>query len=100
MVYNHFKVHNVLAIMFDTCYKHMKCIQDFVDNSIAIEIVVKYNVLIVCQSLYYYRCTIIWTLLKKLAKLVTTKNDDCLFCQIVSVDDVIISTLKNKLQLF
>jgi len=59
MVYNHFKVHNVLAIMFDTCYKHMKCIQDFVDNSIAIEIVVKYNVLIVCQSLYYYRCTII-----------------------------------------
>jgi hypothetical protein len=51
MVYNHFKVHNMLAIMFDTCYKYMKCIQDFVDNSIAIEIVVKYDVLIVCPLL-------------------------------------------------
>jgi hypothetical protein len=30
----------------------------------------------------------------------TTKNDDCLFCQVVLADDVIISTLKNKLQLF
>jgi hypothetical protein len=46
MVYNHFKVHNMLAIMFDTCYKHMKCIWDFVDNPIVIEIVVKYDVLI------------------------------------------------------
>jgi hypothetical protein len=41
----------MLAIMFETRYKHMKCIQDFVDNSIAIEIVVKYDVLIVCPLL-------------------------------------------------
>jgi hypothetical protein len=33
--------------MFDTCHKHMKCIQNFVDNSIATEIVVKYDFLIV-----------------------------------------------------
>jgi hypothetical protein len=41
----------MLAIMFDIRYKHMKCIQDFMDNSIATEIVVKYNVLHVCPLL-------------------------------------------------
>jgi hypothetical protein len=51
MVYNNFKIHNMLAIMFDIHYKHMKCIQDFVNHSIATKIVVKYNALIVCPLL-------------------------------------------------
>ncbi len=30
MAYNHYKAHNMLAIMLDLCYKNMKCIQNFV----------------------------------------------------------------------
>jgi hypothetical protein len=30
MAYNHYKAHNMLAIMFDLCHKNMKCIQKFV----------------------------------------------------------------------
>jgi len=38
--------------MFDTSYKNMKCIQDFVGNSIIVEIVVEYNVEIMCPLLF------------------------------------------------
>ncbi len=43
MAYNHYKTHNMLAIMFDFHYKNMKCIQNFVGNSIFAKIVVEYN---------------------------------------------------------
>ncbi len=47
----------MLVVMFDTSYKNMKCIQDFVGNSIIVEIVVEYNVEI--MALFYCNYIII-----------------------------------------
>jgi hypothetical protein len=41
------KAHNMLAIMLDFCFKNMKIIRDFLGNSLALQIVVEYNVKIV-----------------------------------------------------
>jgi len=41
--YNQSKAHNMLMIMLDPCYKNMKCIQNFMGNSIFVQIVVEYN---------------------------------------------------------
>ncbi len=43
MAYNHFKTHNMLVMIFDLHYKNMKCIQDFVGNSIVVKIIVDYD---------------------------------------------------------
>jgi hypothetical protein len=50
MTYNHYKAHNMLAIMVGPCYKNMKCIWDFVWNSMVVKIVAKYNVKIIVSS--------------------------------------------------
>jgi len=41
--YNQSKAHNMLVSMLDPCYKNMKCIQNFMGNSIVVQIVVEYN---------------------------------------------------------
>jgi hypothetical protein len=33
----------MLVIMLDPCYKNMKCIQNFMGNSIVVQIVVEYD---------------------------------------------------------
>ncbi len=42
MAYNHLKTH-MLVMTLDLHYKNMKCIQDFVGNSIIVKIIVKYD---------------------------------------------------------
>jgi hypothetical protein len=65
-------------------------------NSIAIEIVVEYDAKIVHPfSLQVYNHL---NHVKELIKLVTIKEDDIFFGQVVLVDDVVISILKNDLQ--
>ncbi len=55
MAYNHYKTHNMLVIMFDFRYKNMKCIQNFVGNSIVAKVFVEYNFKIMCSlSLQVY----------------------------------------------
>jgi len=41
----------MLAIMVSPCYKNMKCILNFVWNSMVAKIVAKYNVKIMCPLL-------------------------------------------------
>jgi len=38
------KVHNMLSIMLDSCFKNMKAIWDYVGNVVAMDVVVKYDV--------------------------------------------------------
>jgi hypothetical protein len=52
LVYNQAKVHNMLAIMFDPWFKNMKLIWDFVGHAHAIQIVIDYDVSIVCSFFY------------------------------------------------
>jgi hypothetical protein len=35
------KVHNMLSIMLDSCFKNMKAIWDYVGNVVAMDVVVK-----------------------------------------------------------
>jgi hypothetical protein len=72
----------------------MKCIQNFMGNSI----VVKYNVKIMCPLLLQVYNHLNPT--KERTKPIKVKEDDIFFWYIVSIDNVIISTLKNKFQLF
>ncbi len=51
MAYNHSKAHTILAIILGPHFKNMKCIWDFVSNSIVVEIVGEYDVKIVCVLL-------------------------------------------------
>ncbi len=41
----------MLVIMFGPCYKNMKCIQNFVGNSIDAETIVEYDLKIMCPLL-------------------------------------------------
>ncbi len=43
MAYNHLKTHNMLVMILELHYKNMKCIQDFVGNSIIVKIIVEYD---------------------------------------------------------
>jgi hypothetical protein len=43
MAYNHLKTHNMLVMILDLHYKNMKCIQNFVGNSIIVKIIVEYD---------------------------------------------------------
>jgi nuclear transport factor 2 (NTF2) superfamily protein len=56
MAYNHYKTHNMFVIIFDFHYKNMKCIWNFVGNSIVVRIIVEYNFEL-CV-LFHYKCTI------------------------------------------
>ncbi len=38
------KVHNMLSIMLDSCFKNMKAIWDYVGSAVAMDVVVKYDV--------------------------------------------------------
>ncbi len=51
MTYNHSKAHTILAIILGPHYKKMKCIWDFVNNSIVAKIVVEYDVKVACLLL-------------------------------------------------
>jgi hypothetical protein len=49
--------HNILAIMFDPCFKNIKVIQNYVGNFIASEIIAKYDTKVVCLfmiQVYFY----------------------------------------------
>jgi hypothetical protein len=50
-IYNQAKVHNMLAIMLDSHFKNMKVILDFVGYAHAIQIVINYDINIVCLLL-------------------------------------------------
>jgi hypothetical protein len=41
----------MLVIILDFCYKNMKCIQNFVGNCIVAEIIIEYDVKIMCLLL-------------------------------------------------
>ncbi len=67
-------------------------------NAFVIQIVIKYDTNIVCHLLLQVFFHL--NLIRATIELVTIENDDLFFGQVVSSDDVIMSTLKNDLQLF
>ncbi len=97
MAYNHSKAHNMLAIMFDASYKNMKCIWDLVGNFVVVEIVVEYDNKIVCPLLLQVNNHL--NPIRDATKLMTIEKD-FVFGQIVLVNDVILSILKNDLHYF
>ncbi len=64
-------------------------------NSIIVEFIAKCDVKIVCPFLSQVYNHL--NLTKDLTKLMTNEEDDIFFGQVVFVDDVIISSLKNEL---
>jgi len=90
------KTHNMLAIMLDFCFKTMKVIWDFLGNSLALQIVAKYNVKIVYPLLVqaYFHLN----LMKAIAELIVVEDDDNFFDKNISNDDAIM--LRNKLHMF
>jgi hypothetical protein len=69
-----------------------------VGNAFVIQIVIKYDTNIVCHLLL--KVFFHLNLIRATIELVTIEDDDLFFGQVVSSDDVIMSTLKNDLQLF
>jgi hypothetical protein len=69
--------HNILAIMFDPCFKNIKIIQNYVGNFIANEIVTKYDTKVVCpfmiQVYFYLNYT------RALVELIIFEDDDFFF---------------------
>ncbi len=53
LAYNQANAHNMLPIMFNLHFKNVKLIQDFVNNSHAIQIVIDYDNNIVCPLLLH-----------------------------------------------
>jgi hypothetical protein len=74
----------------------MKCIRNFVRNVVIVQIVVEYDIKIVCFLLLQMHNQL--NLIRVATKLVRTKEDLIFFLgQVVSTNDVIFSTLKNEL---
>ncbi len=67
-------------------------------NGFVIQIMIKYDINIMCCLLLQVCFHL--NLVRATIELVTIEDDDFFFGQVVSSDDVIMSTLKNDLQLF
>jgi len=63
LTYNQTKVHNMLAIMLDPCFKNMKVIRDFVDHAHTIQIVIDYESINIVCLFFYHSYFFIWTML-------------------------------------
>jgi hypothetical protein len=61
--YIHSKAHNMLYIVLDPYFKKLKAIRDYVGNSIAIDVVAKYDDKVV-YLLLLFKFTCIWILWK------------------------------------
>jgi len=94
MTYNNLKAYNILAIMLDIHLKNMKCIWNFVSNPIVVE----NNVKIVCPLLLEVHNHS--NLTREPIEPMTIEKDDLFFGQVVLVNDVTNSILKNELKLF
>jgi len=84
----------MLAIMFDLSYKNMKCIWDLVGNFVVVEIVVEFDTKIVCPLLLQVN-----NHLNPITNEIEPMTTEFFFVfgQVVLVNDVILSTLKNDL---
>ncbi len=78
----------MLVIMLDPHYKNMKCIQNLMDNSIVVQIVVEYNVK---MQVYNHL-----NLVREPIELMKIENNH-FFREVMLTNHVTISTLKNEL---
>jgi hypothetical protein len=92
------KTHNMLAITFDLCFKNMKVIRDFMGDSLALQVVTKYDVKIVYPLLVHAYLHL--NPMGVVAESVVVENDDNFFKQNIFNDDAIMSTMRNELHLF
>ncbi len=86
-----------LTICSSSCLTFV-LIWHFVGNAFVIQIVINYDINIVCHILLQVFFHL--NLVKATIELVTIEDGDLFFGRVVSSDDVIMSTLKNDLQLF
>ncbi len=77
----------MLVIILDPCFKNMKFIQNYMGYIIVVDVVVEY---------VYFGLNVV----KVLIDPTTFKDDNYFLRHIIYVDDAIISTLKNELQIF
>jgi hypothetical protein len=91
------KAHNMLAIMFDPCFKNMKIIWDFVGDSLTLQVVAEYDVKIVYPLLVQTYLHL--NPMKAIMKPVVVENDN-FFGQNIFNDDAIMSTVRNESHLF
>ncbi len=96
MVYNQTKAHNMLLIMLNLHFKNVKSYK--IMWAILLQIVANYGTKIACPLLLqaYHHLNPNKTPTKPLV----VKDNDLISQQIVSLDNVILSTLKNELQIF
>ncbi len=92
------KAHNMLAIMLDPCFKNMKIMWDFVGDSLALQVVAKYDAKIVYPLLVQTYLHL--NLVKVVVKLVIVEDDDNFFRQNIFNDDAIMSIVRNEMHLF
>jgi len=92
------KAHNMLTIMFDPRFKNIKIIWDFVGNSLALQVVAKYDVKIVYPLLVqaYFHLDLV----KVVVESIVVEDDDNFFGRNIYNDDAIMSTVRNELHLF
>ncbi len=88
----------MLVITLDPCFKNMKFIQNYMGNIVVVDVVVEYDVKVVHPLLLYVYFHL--NLVKALIDPTTFEDDNYFFGHIIYVDDAIISTLKNELQIF
>jgi hypothetical protein len=88
----------MLAIVLDFCFKNMKVIGDFLGDSLALQIVAKYNAKIVYPLLVQTYLHL--NLVKTIVELIVVEDDDNFFGKNIFNDDAIMLIMRNKLYLF
>lgn len=91
------KANNMLVILLDPQFKNMEIIHGFVCNCVAIQIVAKYDIKLVCLFLIYIYSYL--NLIKTSMEATNNNDDDTFFGQIVFNDVAIILVLNNELTL-
>ncbi len=92
------EAHKMLAIVLDFCFKNMKVIRDFLGDSLALQIVAKYNAKIV--YLLLVQAYLHLNLVKAIVELIVVEDDDNFFGKNIFNDDAIMLIMRNKLYLF